>query len=343
MNKDTTQMEDLSMDIPHEAAAYWDAKLRSAYCTDEDRARFIEWKQSSKNNLITYNQLQASISLLKICKENPELSALREQVLLHHEDSAVQGKKKHQRFYFSLAASFTLICFTALLFMLTYDPLPEYSTMVGERSTFSLSDGTVVTLNTNSLIKVDYTEQQRMIYLIKGQALFEVMKDTFRPFIVEAKDKRVEATGTTFEVNLLNEKNVKVTLIEGEVKVDSIMDEDQVEHHDIAPKILLPGEQLITEVNTTKAVVTKVNTHKELKWKLGEVFFEDTPLNEAIDEMNRYSNTQVSIKNTQLANIRIGGHFTTGNQERFVNHIIQIHPSIKISHKDKNTIVLTGI
>ena len=49
-----------------------------------------------------------------------------------------------------------------------------YRTAVGERSTVTLPDGSVATLNTDTVLRVSYTKAERGVRLVRGQALFEV-------------------------------------------------------------------------------------------------------------------------------------------------------------------------
>ena len=65
---------------------------------------------------------------------------------------------------------------------------PQYETAVGERSTFTLSDGSIVTLNTNSELTVHYSDTRREARLARGEANFEVAKNRAKPFVVRAGD-----------------------------------------------------------------------------------------------------------------------------------------------------------
>lgn len=80
---------------------------------------------------------------------------------------------------------------------------PEsYVTAVGERSTITLGDGSQVSLNTDSRLRVSFTADRRQVTLLAGQALFEVAPDSVRPFEVAAAGHRVVALGTAFDVRV---------------------------------------------------------------------------------------------------------------------------------------------
>src|SRR3546814_16085472 len=91
--------------------------------------------------------------------------------------------------------------------------------MKGERRTVRLADGTAITLNTDSAVRVGYVADRRLVRLLRGQALFEVAKDPHRPFVVQAGAKQITALGTIFEVRLLDSARMTVPLVEGKFVV----------------------------------------------------------------------------------------------------------------------------
>lgn len=115
------------------------------------------------------------------------------------------------------------------------EPLPRFATIQTQKKQMLdtvLQDGTRITLNENSsvTIPVVFAANERMIELA-GEAFFEVKHDVARPFIVKAGNDRIEDLGTRFNVNARNAKAVKVTLVEGLVRVNN----DK----------LLPGQQYV--------------------------------------------------------------------------------------------------
>src|SRR3546814_4407377 len=94
-------------------------------------------------------------------------------------------------------------------------------TLVPETTLFRspLRDGSAVTLNSNSEIDVDFDEGIRHVRLLRGEALFDVAKDSIRPFVVEADSTRVTAVGTSFTVNRVSGRDVQVLVREGVVEL----------------------------------------------------------------------------------------------------------------------------
>src|SRR6185312_11131352 len=75
-----------------------------------------------------------------------------------------------------------------------------YTTAIGEQRTCKLQDGSMVYLNTDSRLEVDFSKAVREVRLVRGEALFVVEHDTRRPFIVRSGDTSVRAVGTQFNV-----------------------------------------------------------------------------------------------------------------------------------------------
>ena len=96
-----------------------------------------------------------------------------------------------------------------------------YATAVGQQKSIELADGSQVQLNTNSQIRVDYSNANRDIWLLQGEAHFVVAKNPKRPFRVAAGSGRVEAIGTAFAV-YLNGVDLDITVTEGRVELQAL-------------------------------------------------------------------------------------------------------------------------
>ena len=94
-----------------------------------------------------------------------------------------------------------------------------YATSIGERRDITLADNTVVTLNTGSKMSVDYSTGSREVFLVRGEASFQVTADPSRPFIVNAGMRRFQAAGTRFNVRVMTPQLTELTVTDGTVKV----------------------------------------------------------------------------------------------------------------------------
>ena len=198
-----------------------------------------------------------------------------------------------------------------------------FRTGVGQTATVRLRDGSVVTLDTDTVLRARLTEDRRSIRLSRGQAFFKVAKDTTRPFVVAAGDKLVTATGTAFTVRVEKEQ-VEVTLVEGRVRVEEAPPPVRAPTSRAAPPVestdMNPGSRLVA-VEDRHWTMGRVDTSKATSWMEGQLIFEDRPLGQVVAELNRYSDRKIIIADAAVANTPITGAFATGDVEGFVSAV----------------------
>jgi transmembrane sensor len=196
---------------------------------------------------------------------------------------------------------------------------PMYQTGVGEQQTVTLSDGTRMTLNTDTQLKVAYSKTERRIFLLHGEAIFNDTENSRRPFIVQAGDRTIFALGTTFDVRS-DPRFLEVTLIEGRVRVSPV-DADKA---DAQATVLSPGERLTWRSGSEQTV-----DHPDLKgitaWQRGEVMFDNASLADVMTELNRYGHAQIRVSDPQLAQMRVSGVFTTRDPVEVATAIAKLH------------------
>lgn len=315
---------------PEAQAAYWDARLRSPLCTEADRADFAAWREADAAGAAAFERLQAGIGALHMAFESSaELRAMR--------DRALEQRPAAPRWRIAAGVAAAVLAIGAGALWLPAPTMPAggglqvasgagsfYQTGVGERSTVTLTDGSKVTLNTRSRVEVSYAEGRRDVKLIAGQALFEVAKDKTRPFVVTAGPRQVTALGTEFDVRLDGQK-VQVTLIEGKVAVAPTR--PTVLQKIVAPeRRLVAGQQLVANLDAIGSEVRKADVEATASWRQGKVVFADTPLTEAVAEMNRYSATPIMVGDPSLARYTVNGMFLTGQPQSFVGAVTAYFP-----------------
>jgi transmembrane sensor len=227
-------------------------------------------------------------------------------------------------------------------------------TDVGELRTLPLSDGSVVTLNTATEVRIHYSQTGRRIELLQGQASFEVAKDPARPFVVSAGGREVRALGTVFDVYKGKDK-VTVTLIEGKVAVASSAGSPTVASPEApvdaatkaraAPVVLNPGEQVsYTPTAMTEPLepiaIAAIDVPRVTAWKARKLAFRDTLLTEAIAEANRYSHEQIVLEAPGMESARLSGSFEAGKNELFAEGLRTFF-GLKVERQGDDRIVLT--
>jgi transmembrane sensor len=195
------------------------------------------------------------------------------------------------------------------------------STGVGERRVVVLDDGTRVSLNTDTRVRVAFSAAQRAVSLEHGEALFEVARDIKRPFVVRAAGNDVVAIGTVFSVRRTGE-TLAVTLLEGQVAVrPTSADAKEATSRQV---LIQPGERLSVS-RTLAAKVDKPRIDQITAWRRGEASFENASLREAVAEMNRYSRVPIVLADETLAARRISGVFHTGDNLAFAQAVAALH------------------
>lgn len=220
-----------------------------------------------------------------------------------------------------------------------------YDTGVGEQRIVVLQDGTRLSLNTSTQIRVNFVGPQRTVKVERGEALFEVAKDPSRPFVVQAAGTEVVATGTAFLVRASpaakpGDQALAVTLVEGQVVVRSAAGEARQLD---SPLVMAPGERLrlrrSKEAERSATVASSVDRPRMdqvLAWKRGEASFDNVSLLEAVDEMNRYDRVQIVVAGTAaLTERRVSGVFKTGNNASFADAVAQLYGLVVRNHGDR--------
>jgi len=328
---------------PDEAAAAWIVRVEDGPLSAADQAAFDEWKADSPANVAAYERAEAAWGLYENPPSDPVMDAMRASAL------AIRPKPRRGLWAgVGVGVAASLLAAIALgTGLLSFGPqadapqlaaksasaasatsdLPdegEFATAKGERRTVQLADGTAVTLDTDSAIRVAYVAERRIVQLLRGQALFAVAKDPNRPFVVRAGANQVTALGTVFAVRL-DASRMKITLVEGKVVVDDADDGPREPSAVMVPVVLAPGQALVT-TEGAKPVVANVDVAQALRWREGFVEFKDTSLAEAVAEMNRYSAKQIVLGDAATGNLRVSGVFRTGNPERFAAIVGELLP-----------------
>lgn len=194
--------------------------------------------------------------------------------------------------------------------------LPRFVTDVGERRAVTLSDGTHLDLDSDTRVDVAFDDKARRLILMKGRAYIEVGHDPNRPFAVDAGDQTIVDRGTAFAVRLETDA-VAVMLVQGSVAVGA---------HGAAPDHeLRPGQRLVLQAGQP-ARVERFDPTTALAWREGFVEFSDTPLSEAVAEMNRHGGRQMIIADPRIATLKISGRFKLGDPDRFLRTVAMLLP-----------------
>ncbi|WP_323846789.1 FecR family protein [Microbulbifer magnicolonia] len=158
-----------------------------------------------------------------------------------------------------------------------------FITQVGETRTVTLADGSQVQLNTNSELRVAFSREERRTQLLRGEAYFDVARQTARPFTVAAGKANIRVLGTEFNVER-NPESTRVSVTGGVVAVSESESAPGLQPESIK----LVKNQKVSVSSGGLSEVSRTSADEALDWTRGVLVFEQTPLAEALEELNRY-------------------------------------------------------
>ena len=228
-----------------------------------------------------------------------------------------------------------------------------YETRIGEQNTLTLMDGSVIELNTNSRIQVDYTDQRRVITLSRGEAHFSVSKNPDRPFEVMAGLGVVRAVGTAFAVHY-QQQALEVTVTEGTVALGSFAPASLPQNKPptaaaaAIPRLnaMVAGQRVTFKPLLAQSLPDAVESleddelEQSLAWRNGLMLFDGEPLTFVVQEMNRYTAVKIEIADATLASLAVGGQFRVGETEAMLKNL-SVSFNIDIHRVNKNLVRLS--
>lgn len=228
----------------------------------------------------------------------------------------------------SLAAGVAALATVLATWWLLAPPAAQrYATGAGEQRSILLADGSRVTLDSASSMSVDFRKHHRTIRLLQGEALFQVAHDAARPFDVYADGAVVRAIGTEFNVDLLP-SYADLTVLQGRV---AVMSESQaaipvgtagtgeggVSPHQHSSRESFPAPRGALILGASQQVrITPMglsfprpvsDPSTATAWTRHQLVFQDRPLGEVVDELDRETGRHILIDSAVLRARRVTG------------------------------------
>lgn len=324
-----------------ETAAWW-VREEAKGLTPRTQAERDAWLAQDETHREAWQAAHQALDMVERFAAEPEMMALRRAAL---EDRPRRG---YNRLVAAGLVGVMIVATGGLVF--SPDRAPHtaarpaaaslqsvaHATAVGERSTITLPDGSVMTLNTDSRAEVVYSQGERGIRLLGGQALFAVAHGHDAPFRVYAGDRVVVATGTQFDV-WLEPGSVQVALIEGGVDVERRRQGVAALMPWVKRERLVPGQVLRARGET--AYIRHEDVSRLTSWRNGVAVFSETPLSEAVAEINRYSRNPI-VLDARAGHYRVSGTFRTGNAGRFARTMAELF-SLEAKTSEDGQIILS--
>lgn len=335
-----------------EIASAWLTRRDSNHWTDADQAQLDEWLEESVLHHVTFLRLELGwdeahrLKALGAGIEGDEppppgkwnLTPFFQSAGSEPDEmvspAAVEVKAPADREFSivrrpwpaSLAAS--LILLTVLAWRL-WPAGHDYETPVGGMLLVPIADGSKVTLNTDSQVRVMLSDRERRIELSQGEIFVDVAKDPTRPLIVLAGSRQVIAVGTQFSVRR-DADDIQVVVTEGQVRVADASSARSLTAGSVARAM---------ESGILVQKTTVLEAEERLSWRSGVLMFRDETLREAVAEFNRYNVRQIVIEDPAAAEMRIEGNFRSTNVDAFARLLEEVYP-VTVRFKDADHLII---
>ncbi|TWJ01685.1 FecR family protein [Mucilaginibacter frigoritolerans] len=183
--------------------------------------------------------------------------------------------------------------------------LVQLQTKQGALAQVKLPDGTMVTLNSLSVLKYPnhFNGQTREVYL-SGEGYFDVASDHSHPFIVHTEKAAIKVLGTAFNLkSYANDAQFEATLFRGSIQAT-------LNNEPTVTVLLKPDDKLI--VNDSGHQLTK-ETYAETAWMKHKLIFKNEPFNLLANSLVRKYGQNIIFKDKTLKSIRLSGEFENEN------------------------------
>lgn len=316
-------------------------KHKEGNCSEAETALVEAWLLSMNKKVISkleHKDLDTSISLTK---------RNLDEAIAAYESKLVKKNKVKQvvSFYIKIAAVFVIVLsFCTLTYIkkdYVYNVLnpvktKTFSTIAGKQSKIILIDGTEVWLNAASSLSLNdrYNKESREVTLI-GEAFFKVTKDS-KPFIVKIGNLKTKVLGTSFNIQAYPAgKNIEIALLTGKIRVSS---------NDKQHFILIPNQNIVFDKQSGKLGPIEVGqTSDRIAWKEGKFIFNDTPIEEVFQRLQRAYNLDFDIRDKQkkLTNLKFYGRFDMSDHPKeIIEAVCKLIDAKFIFQKDKVIITI---
>ncbi|MBY8974099.1 FecR domain-containing protein [Pseudomonas sp. P867] len=292
-------------------AAQWFVRLQDGPLNAEERQRFEAWRAEQPEHQYEFDVLQGLWSATDLLPQ-PRLQALC--------DAPAERPRGGAVLRYAVVAGVVAIAVGLGLFSGLGQSKPysaEFTTRVGEQRQVALPDGSVMDLNSRSVVAVHYEKGRRGIELKQGEAMFSVEHDASRPFVVAAGAGQVTVTGTCFDVRR-DDDRTRVVVETGTVKVQGRASAQVV--------TLTAGRGTHVDTQGEVAAAYAVNPEELTAWRTGKLVFNNASLAEVAREVSRYREQPLRITTAAVGNLRLTSVFNASDTDALLKALPHILP-----------------
>ncbi len=356
-------------------AIEWFVRVRSDQATASDRTEFDTWLAASPQHQEAYDLVVGRWNSLAVLGNDPAvtgvpgMSAADQNV--EHEMAAdakanranrankankankVSDKRESQpasnirlarlvRYWALATAATVLLGITTTWLML--DPGDTYRSAVGEQRRVLLEDGSSIHLNTDTEVRVRFSNQRREVLLSRGEVLCDVAKAPDRPFVVVAGQTEVIAIGTKFSV-FRRPQNTQVIVVEGRVAVEADRPGNAAGAAGRSRQMVVQsGQRLKIKQDTGRleTLASAIEPAPPLAWDQGLLVFDGAPLDEVVEEIDRYFHGKLRVGSDVPTDTRVTGTFKLQDRSVLLDALSQ-SLSLSVVQVQDTTLLVSSV
>jgi transmembrane sensor len=223
----------------------------------------------------------------------------------------------------ALAAVLALLAGPAWLGADTYNSawlLADLRAGSGQWQTRTLADGSRITLNGGSAVKLRFDSHSRTLELVQGEILVEVAKDAARPFVVETAQARMRALGTRFAVARQDQSTV-LSMLESRVAVRAANG---------ATASVGAGQRVSIDGAGVGAPTPIDPASIDDAWRLHQLVVSDRPLAEVLAQLDRHRSGRIEYDPARLAGIRVSAVLPLDDTDRALRLLQASFPQLRM-------------
>jgi transmembrane sensor len=338
-----------------EQAALWLTRLDRGLAADE-RTDLRQWLGDVTNH-------KALVEMARLWRGMDIMSVLAELFPLSTSRLNRPPARSFQNMLLSAVAAASIVALLTV-FMLGQPPwklfapkatpmaVPNegFGTGVGETRAVHPGDGSTITMNTNSAMVLIYSPRARDVYLLRGEASFSIQPDMSRPFYLHAGKRVLEAAGgADFNLRVLSAERLELTVSDGRVKVVPVADAVYIPEAPRVAPIIARRESLVYEqefavIEPHEETVRRLEPTEldvRLAWQRGMLGLENEPLEQALSEASRYTNTEFVLADEALHRAHVSGYFRTGDVDGLLI-ALRLNYGIESRREGPNRVILTA-
>ena len=205
----------------------------------------------------------------------------------------------------------------------------DYATKVAEIQELPLEDGSNISLGARSQISIQYSENERKVLLLNGEAFFSVVPDADRPFVVQVDDAKIRVVGTRFNVRT-STGQLDVSVAEGVVKVTKpgpslipLWGEWRPRERE-----LVAAQQVVVErkqYGEISEIISVDSTHPG-SWRSGQLVYRNAQLREMIEDARRYTDQEILFADNRLGDLTLTVSFRAEQIDNMLNALPELLP-----------------